>query len=340
MHWTPPYPDYPTARFLRVLFSVALSLYVSLMISMSLWGHVDGHYMHRAAVPLFTIAFLFPLFIGFIVVATGILYWLDRVAFRSSPLSKIQSSVLVLILAAGVLTGYYVEILGAVSLFLLLYWCMTGRVAGRQGWSLRDFSHTKWDEKIYAVLSIVLSTGFLTSVLVSVATAVFYSFLPVSPAAEPLPYPVQFEHQRHHGVKRSVRRFPDAQSCLESDASSDKHEDLFRMDWHQIITTSDAEVCSFRLLHALGDISHATRWLEAQGFTVGESFSSASPYVGRDGTLRVDGGWSIRKRGPRFPTSGIIRRIFKAVPYGMGVRATYSPDGQELLYLNIDSSTL
>ncbi|MGA9409569.1 MAG: hypothetical protein WBV78_03895 [Roseobacter sp.] len=336
MNWIPPYPDNPAGRFFRVFFSVIVSLLVSLMISTSLWDHVDGHYTHRAVAPLFILAFLFPFFMGFIVVATGIFYWLDRRAFRSSPLSKIQSSVLVFILAAGILTGYYEQMLGALFLFLLLYWCMTGRVAGRQGWSLRDFRRTKWDEKIYTVVSF----GFLTSVLVTVASATLYSVMPIVSSTDPLPYPVRFEHQRDHGVKRAVRRFPDAQSCLESEAKSEKREDLFRMDWDKIKTTGDAEVCSFRLLHALGDISHATSWLEAQGFGVDDRVSSVSQYVERDGKLRVDGGWSIRKRGPRFPTSGIIRRIFKAVPYGMGVRATYSPDGQELLYLNIDFSTL
>lgn len=160
MHWIPPYPDNPAGRLFRVFFSVIVSLLLSLIISSLLWSHVEGHYTHRAGATLFIVSFVFPFLIGFIVVATGIFYWLDRRAFRSSPLSKIQSSVPVFILAAGVLTGYYEPMFGAVFLFLLLYWCLTGRVAGRQGWSLRDFRRTKWDEKVYSVVSF----GFLTSI--------------------------------------------------------------------------------------------------------------------------------------------------------------------------------
>lgn len=65
-----------------------------------------------------------------------------------------------------------------------------------------------------------------------------------------------------------------------------------------------------------------------------------SPYTAFDGTLRVAASWSVRENGPRFPTRGLVRRIFHAVPYGMSVNATYDPTGQELLFITIDFSTL
>ncbi|MEP3637208.1 MAG: hypothetical protein ABJN14_08120 [Paracoccaceae bacterium] len=329
-----PQSDYPASRFFRVLFSVVFCSVAALMMSSLLWYHVDGHYTHRAAAPLFLLAFFSSVFAGFIIIFSGLFYWLDRRAHRGTRLSNRQSIVLILVLAMGSLTGYFNLLLGAFFLFLLFYWFMTGRVAGRPGWSVRNFMRTKWDEKLY----LISATVFFVQILIELPLTLLTPVPPMNPGTPP--FQVRNERQIDSSVKRALHRFPDAQACLEHGANAARREDLVRMDWKKISTKSDAKVCSFRLLHEWGAVTEAASWLEAQGFRVGERFSSISPYIGRDGTLRVDGSWSVRKNGPRFPTTGMIKRVFNAVPYGMGVRATYSPDGQELLYLDIDFSTL
>jgi len=330
----PPQSNYPASRFFRVLFSVIFCLVAALMMSSLLWYSGEGHYTHRAAAPLFMLAFLSPVFAGFIIIFSSLFYWLDRRAFRGTKLSFKRSIVLVLVLAVGVLTGYFNFLLGVFFLFLLLYWITTGRVAGRPGWSVSGFLHTKWDEKLYLIAMIVL----FAPMVFWLPSAMFYAAMPMKSGTPT--FQVQYEHQMDLDVKRALRRFPDAQACLERGANAANREDLVRMDWDKVLTSGDAKVCSFRLLHGWGGVSEAANWLKAQGFRVGKSFSSDAPFVGSGGTLRVDGSWSIKNNGPRFPTSGTIRRVFNAVPYGMGVRATYSPDGQELLYLDIDFSTL
>ncbi|TCU20768.1 hypothetical protein EV130_112142 [Rhizobium azibense] len=56
--------------------------------------------------------------------------------------------------------------------------------------------------------------------------------------------------------------------------------------------------------------------------------------------LRISASYSIRKNGPKFPTRGIVRRAFGSIPYGMSVDATWSKDGQRLLWVETGFSTL
>lgn len=326
---------YPVSRFLRVLFSVIFCLFASLVISALLWIPVDeGHYTHRAAIPFFMFMLFESFFAGFVIALSSLLFWFDRRALHGKQLSAKQSSLLLSVVVLGVLSGYYHFLFGAAFLFILLYWAMTGRVAGRQGWSASGFLSTKWDEKLYLIAMVIL----FAPMVLWLPSNMLYSVLPVKLGTPD--FRVRYEHQMNFDVKRALHRFPDAQSCLERGAKAANRKDLVRMDWDKISTNGDAKVCAFRLLHEWGGVAEAAAWLETQGFRVGEVNNSDAPFVDSGGTLRVDGAWSIRKNGPRFPASGVIRRISNALPYGMSVSATYDPDGQELLYVDINFSTL
>lgn len=138
----------------------------------------------------------------------------------------------------------------------------------------------------------------------------------------------------------ALRRFPDAQSCLKEGADATQPNDLLQMDWDRIERDAEASVCVFRLLAALGSVDKFTAFAEAQGFGVSDSgFNPASPFVERDGSLKVSAGWSIRAKGPRYPSTGLVR-YFLAVPYGMSVDATWAADRRTLLWVNIGFSTL
>ena len=331
---TNPIEYLPASRFFRILFSVAVSIPPALVIAALLATEGEAHYTYRAAMPLFIMFFLSPVFALFTGIVTVLLYWIDCAALRRGVLTPWQSVLLVLGLAAGALASFFNLLLGAFFLLLLFYWILTGRVAGRPGWSIRYFRQSRWDEKIYLVVMAVL----VLKIVANGASWMGHAVLPARPGTPA--FSVRYDHEMNTGVKRAMRRFPDAQSCLKPGAEASKRQDLVKMDWDLISTSGEAKVCMFRLLHGWGGVEQAADWLQAQGFRVGKTFSSQAPYVSRDGLLRVDGGWSIKQNGPRFPTTGYVRRILHAVPYGMSVQATYSSDGRELLFLELSSSTL
>lgn len=179
---------------------------------------------------------------------------------------------------------------------------------------------------------------FFAPIVFSIPAKIYNQFLPIQLGTPE--FKVRHDNDLTPDVKRALLRFPDSQSCLQANADAEKQDDLSLMNWNKIVNDGDATVCAFRLLHDWGDVSKATTWLQAQGLSVGPTYSSAQPYIGADGTQRVTGTWSIKHDGPRFPASGKIRRIFSATGYGMGVNATYSPDGQSLLFVRFSRSTL
>jgi hypothetical protein len=144
------------------------------------------------------------------------------------------------------------------------------------------------------------------------------------------PFATMDERDMTARLKIAMVDFPDPASCLDSDAGERGQEVLTRMDWGKIKATPEATVCIFRLLSTYGDISRTREWLEAQGFTVGKS----GPYMDLDGTLRVYGNWPIRKNGPKFP-----RREFFLTAQYMGINATWSPNGKDLLDVEVSFGT-
>ncbi len=322
------------SRLLRIFLSVALSLLSATILASFLWSPIEGHSTHRAASGLFLIMFL-SVFIGpLMLAATGVFFVLDRVALRKGPLSAKQNAILLAIPLFGVLVGFVQPILGVFWLFLLVYWLLTGRVAGREGWSLRHFWQTRWDEKLYLVAMVILLTPVLTDRL----SSSYYSRLAYdagTPAYQP-------KHARrlNADIKSASRRFPDAQSCLTEGADALKREDLTNMNWDKITTSGEMRVFTFRLLHGWGDVTEARSWFEAQGFRMSRTTSSEHPYVERDASLRVTASWSVRYKGPRYPTRGWLRRVFSATPYSMSVNATYSTDGKTLRFVEASASTL
>ena len=140
--------------------------------------------------------------------------------------------------------------------------------------------------------------------------------------------------------KVALRDFPSAESCMKGAVFASQKYDLFGLDWEKINNEYEAEVCTFRMLKTLGGIENVTPWLEAQGFTSSENFSSANPHKTSYGTLSIHGSYSIRNNGPKFPTSGFVRRAFRSIPYSMGIETAWSIDGKELLYARYTFSTL
>ena len=140
--------------------------------------------------------------------------------------------------------------------------------------------------------------------------------------------------------KVALRDFPNASSCMEGAEFASQKYNLIKLGWDKINNESEAEICTFRLLSALGDIKNASPWLESQGFKSTSNFNSKNPYKTNYGTLSVHGNYSIRTNGPKFPTSGFIRRAFGSIPYSMNVVTDWSIDGKKLLFVRYTFNTL
>ncbi|MEY8120788.1 hypothetical protein AB9F26_21595 [Falsihalocynthiibacter sp. BN13B15] len=340
MSTTQPRSDLPPSRILRIGFTVLISLFLMVFLGAYLWPQAESHSSKIAGWILLSVIFFFPLALLFVGVLSSVLFAFDRRAFKGKRLNRWQTIVLVLCLMLGVLEGFLNTEVGNISLFLLIYWLLTGRVAGRAGWSVRHFARTPWDEKLYLIVMVGALSPIVYS-LISMAPRVFYNRIHTEPTPRGIPeFRVEYDHYLTRDVDRALLRFPDIQSCLAEGANAQNRAELIQIDWDKIVSTGDATVCSFRLLHEWGGVLQAAEWMEAQGFEFGEINSPTNPYVTSDGTMRVDGRWSIRENGPRFPTTGLVPRFLNSVGYLMTISATFDAEGKELLYLRLLTSTL
>lgn len=323
------------SRYLRIAFSLLVSLCLAMILANLFWGDAQVHYTHRAGMVLFPIFLLFFYLVGFVLAISWLFFWRDLFARQRQKHHPRRTLFGLMVLCVGVGAGSYDSKIGFLAMACLIYWMMTGRISGQPGWSLGNMRQTPWHENLYLAVMVTL---------VVYAGVAILSRPPDPGAAVPTGTPAfQLEHAHHETpeLRRALVRFPDAQSCLQHGADATRRDDLRLMDWGQIETTGEAQVCISRLLHGWGGVSDATEWFSAQGLRSSSSgFNSKQPYEQRDGTLRVTAGWSIKTNGPLFPTTGIIQRILHATPYAMNVDATFSANGIELLFLQVSYSTL
>lgn len=232
-------------------------------------------------------------------------------------------------LLAAAATGYF-------------YWLLAGKSAGDwlQAWRMREPNAGR---KLlnYAAYVVLAYLGYQLSGYLYYGGKLLWVTVVSEPGPGTPPFRAEYKRELTASQRVAMMDFPDPVSCLRKAETDDLSKDrLKEMDWERIDNDEEANVCMFRLLGSYEDLSYATDWFKAQGFDVPNAFSSARPYIESDGTKRVVGMYSIRKKGPKFPTKGIFRRAFKSIPYGMAVNATWSKDGKQLLWVNTDYSTL
>ena len=250
---------------------------------------------------------------------------------------------------AGILFGGIASIIA--GLFVgLLYYFIFQLTEKKNGLDLTKPDSTKdlKPERIKKRGSLFRSLGcivvfYLLWILVSfsyqTAKGIYVKFVDL-PLGNP-PFQMQYEHEFNTAMKIALIDFPDEQSCLENGASASLHEDLKRLDWREVDTKSEATVCTFRLLNKYGGISKSDEWLKSQGFRMSDdSFNAAKPYIEPDGTKRVTGYWSIKKSGLKFKKEYALRNLIPVFAYSMSVNATYSEDGEKLLFVRLFFSTL
>ncbi|UWU18328.1 hypothetical protein N2599_24100 (plasmid) [Rhizobium sullae] len=223
-----------------------------------------------------------------------------------------------------------------------LYWLLAGKSAGDrlQGWRRRE-RNGGFKFVNYAAYAVLAYLAFQLAGYADHGGKLLWATFVSEPEPGTPPFQVRFKRPLTASQKVAMMDFPDPASCLKTSETDGLPLDrLKEMDWDRIDNTDEANVCMFRLLGSYPNLSYATDWYEAQGFRVPDNFSSARPYLEQDGTQRVSASYSIRKNGPKFPTTGIVRRAFGSIPYGMSVDATWSKDGKQLQWVETGFSTL
>ena len=317
-------------RTLRIVLSATLTFPIALIGASAIFPSFDGHAMHRAAAPLFMLVMLSPLWLGLIAFVSFALVKLDRRFANNGGISGRQNVIVIGCALFCTTAGFGHFLLGALPLWLLLYWLLTGRMLGHDGVSIETVHRDRWNERIYfvafvsffAAMAFIAASGFTQNLYYAIAPPTYGS-----PAFQP-----RSPHEMDMRLKRSLGRFPDTQACLVAGADAAGRKGLMKMDWSRMRTEQDVIVCTYRLLKDLGPLSEASAWMRANGFR-SDGHSSETPYEKRNGTLRVSGWWSIREDGPRYPTKGVVLRALNALPYSMSLHATYSADGTRLLYV-------
>ncbi|MEM5494081.1 hypothetical protein [Hoeflea sp. AS16] len=339
-----------TILFLATTFSIIVfsGLFETFNAFPDLWSKLGNGVPHQQTGYLFPIGSLFwgamfrapwHLFAG----TLPLLLVFMALEFGAKPRRWVYLSVWVLagFLAEGILFGVFSRAVAAIVAALIagqVFWWLAGRQAGRwrqqpaytvSGMIKRAFGgYRPLNLLAYAIVAFLAYQ--LSGHAVYAGKMVWVSFISEPDAGTP---PYKYKRKRDFTVfhKVALLKFPDAKSCLPDDMEGLSPENLKKMDWSKIENSAEAEVCGFRLLGSNPDISHATEWFEAQGMTVPEDMSGASPYKGLDGKLRVTASWSISKNGPKFSQYGPLRRLLFFTPYGMSISSTWSPDGKKLI---------
>lgn len=145
--------------------------------------------------------------------------------------------------------------------------------------------------------------------------------------------------------KVALVKFPDVASCIEANTDDPSVEELMKMSWHKMQTDAQVEICTFRILATLGNISFATPWLEEQGFSNSANlWTSENPYFDIYDQPQVSGNWNTRENGLRWPESGLKRQILSLPilwpPYGTSISTTWSVDGTQLLNVQVSQTRL
>ncbi len=326
-------------RFFRVLATTVFCVVLFLVAAITI-DKLDefGSLLKVLGGVFFLMMFLLPYSFAAIAILTVSLFVLDRLGVRRG-----WPYVLLWTIAGGILTQiskFTLPIaLPVAALTGAIYWALTGRVAGKPGYSLKNLKTQPFIVRLAAgaaaayIAFIVLGWVVMGGKMLGVTVV-------EPPLGEP-PFNTQFERQMTARMKIAMMDFPDPQSCVDREAGKVTPGKLVPLDWDQMGSQAEANVCIFRLLATHGNISMADDWFEGQGFGTSRDGSNAKhPYVERDGSLRMTGNWSIREKGLRYKPRNFFIRAFASIAYGMSINATWSSDGQTLLWVNLSFSTL
>jgi len=130
------------------------------------------------------------------------------------------------------------------------------------------------------------------------------------------------------GTKIASLKFPNVQSCLVDDEATS-----WLIDWKKINNSRQAEVCLFRILHSANSLDEATARLTTQGLGVVEDH--LTPERGPPAMNRLDGYWSIRRRGPRFDSMRVFTYFLPEFNHTMAVDSFWHEVDDRFVFVRI-----
>lgn len=310
------------SRFVRIFVTVLLSLFLTVMIWMTVGATPAIRIGHLLAEALNIMFFLMlPSAWLVLLIPTVVLFVLDLTVLRRVSRDRRLSALVLGGLILGSVLGTYQPLIGMMCTCLAVYWLLTGHTAGHPGSTVRSSWHPAWSAKLYLILAL----SFVALLFVRVGYGLYLA-TPVEDLGDPR-FRVLDERDKTLDLKRALARFPDAQSCLVPGADAAVREDLLRMDWDLIGTDGEAQACIFRLVSAWGGSEDASAWLTAQGFKAPSTWRRGPP-----DSLVLSSAWSIRENGYRFPVNGFFRQLMTpgAGAHHMGLRLLFS-EGDDTL---------
>lgn len=150
-------------------------------------------------------------------------------------------------------------------------------------------------------------------------------------AEDSLPFRMNGKTVANENVKRiyggSISKFPTVRSCLtDEDAVADRPE-LSNIEWENIDSTRDADVCLFRIASSYSEIEGFISWLKSQKFRVSPTrFRKSVPP--RDAIVFLSASRSTDSHGA--PFGPLILKLFPFLDlsHGYSVSAHYSTNSE------------
>jgi hypothetical protein len=121
---------------------------------------------------------------------------------------------------------------------------------------------------------------------------------------------------------KAVKKFPSVRDCMKSSEQKKPQPDLTQIDWEEITSDAEVNVCLFRIASSYDSPETMKKWLELDGF---KGVACMPPTIeSQQGWCALRGGWPVKERGLKYNAS-ILDAIFPfTFAYGASIEIDYN----------------